>query len=58
MRASSWIWLMGTIFGVLETNHFGWKVMPRSDAEMICDGITILIWALAILAVAVETKKQ
>lgn len=49
MRAIA-IWCMGMIFGLVETRHFGWNLTPQSDAEVICDGITVLLFALAILA--------
>lgn len=39
--------LLSLMFGVMETAYFGWNLTPQSDAEMICDGITLLIFALA-----------
>lgn len=39
--------LIATFFGLWETGHFGWNEFPLSDAEVICDGITCLIFALA-----------
>jgi hypothetical protein len=44
------IFLLGVFFGLVETAHFGWNVTPKSDAEMICDGITVLIFAMSLLA--------
>ena len=48
MRRINWpIFWLGNIFGLLETAHFGWNFTAQSDAEMVCDGITFLIVALA-----------
>ena len=46
------IWLLALFFGTAETAYFGWNMLPQSPAEMICDGITVLLVALAILAPA------
>lgn len=35
-------------FWLLQNSHFGWNAAPASDAELIADGITLLIFALAI----------
>lgn len=44
------IFMLGLIFGLIETAYFGWNMTPQSDAEVICDGIAIGISALAFLA--------
>lgn len=53
-RPSTWVqrinWPVfwtGQLWWLLETAHYGWNFAPASDAEMICDGIFILIMALA-----------
>lgn len=33
-------------FFVEQNNYFGWNYRPKSDAELIADGITILLFAL------------
>jgi hypothetical protein len=45
----NWIrWLLGLCF-VFETYwYFGWHRWPKSDAEIICDGIGFVILALAV----------
>lgn len=43
------VFLLGALFGLLETNYFGWNLTPQSEAELVCDGITTLIIALAFL---------
>lgn len=47
MRFNWPIWIMAMLYGIVETRYFGWNLHPSSDAEIICDGITILIGALA-----------
>jgi hypothetical protein len=54
MKASTCIWLLGLLFAVSETAHFGWNWSARTDAEMVCDCIVAVIYALAFLAGAVE----
>jgi len=49
-RAYQFDWARGTAgiaFWLMETAYFGWNATPKSDAELICDGISLLIWALA-----------
>lgn len=36
-------------FFLLENSYFGWNFRPMSDAEIICDGLTLLIFATAFL---------
>jgi len=43
------IFWLGQFFWLIETWHFGWNFAPSSDAEMICDGIAVLITALAFI---------
>jgi hypothetical protein len=39
---------MACAFGIAETVHFGNNLFPQSDAEWICDGITLVLFALSI----------
>jgi hypothetical protein len=41
--------LIAIFFGTGETAYFGWNPLPRSDAELICDGITMILLAMAFL---------
>ena len=43
------ILILAIIFGVTETAFFGWNSLPESPAEVVCDGITMLILALAFM---------
>lgn len=43
-----WIFLMACLFSIAETGHFGNNLLPHSDAEFICDGITLVLFALSI----------
>jgi hypothetical protein len=51
-RKRSWpvnwaVFWTGQVWWLMETAHYGWNFAPASDAEMICDGIFVLIMALA-----------
>lgn len=37
----------GLCFFVEQNNYFGWNAVPHSDAELIADGICLLIGAMA-----------
>lgn len=39
---------LGLIFGLLQTAHFGWHLLPQTPAEVICDGLTLLLLALSL----------
>lgn len=43
------IFFISLLFGTAETWYFGWNMTPQSDTEMICDGIALLIFALAFI---------
>ena len=43
------IFFISVFFGIAETWYFGWNMTPQNDAEMICDGIALLIFALAFI---------
>lgn len=42
-----WRILVGVSFFVEQNNYFGWNWKPKSDAELIADGITVLLFTLA-----------
>ena len=45
----SWsIFFLAVIFALAENSYFGWNWKPGSEAELICDGIVLLLCALAI----------
>lgn len=44
------IFFISLFFGAMENNYFGWNMTPQSGAEVICDGIVMLIFALAFIA--------
>ena len=37
-------------FAVAQNSYFGWNWTPKSDAELVCDGINLMLWAMAILS--------
>lgn len=44
------ILVLAVFFSVIENAYFGWNWSPQSEAELICDGIAMLLFALGILA--------
>ncbi|MFH1027333.1 MAG: hypothetical protein V1791_04955 [Pseudomonadota bacterium] len=38
---------LAVFYGLMEISYFGWDMEPKSDAEMICNGINFLLFALA-----------
>ena len=44
-----YILYLSGIFMYIENSYFGWNFEPQSDAELICNGITCLILAMAFL---------
>lgn len=57
MKSSFLIWIFATIWGTSETAHYGWNMAAKSDAEMICDGIVFILFAMAVMAHAIENNK-
>lgn len=43
----TFIMFLALIASIEQTAYFGWNMTPQSDAEIICDLICILIFALA-----------
>lgn len=41
------VFWIGQAWFFVETWHFGWNMAPSSDAELICDGIGVLICVLS-----------
>lgn len=54
MKINWTILVFALYFSLIETIHFGWNASPKSDAELICDGIALLIASLAFLKVSHE----
>lgn len=40
-------WIAAAFFAVWENAYFGWHAFPQSDAELIADGISLLLISLA-----------
>lgn len=34
---------IAVLYWLFETYHFGWHGWPKSDAEFICDGISLVL---------------
>jgi hypothetical protein len=42
------IFLLAFLYWFIENNFFGWNMFPQSEAELIADGIVMLILAIAV----------
>lgn len=49
-------WTPAVLFYFLQNNHFGWNQFPKSDAELIADGINLALFSLAIIATILSLK--
>ncbi len=48
MRNINWpIFFIGTFWGCIETDYFGWNATPGSVAELFADGMVLAFYALA-----------
>lgn len=59
--ASIVIWYLPVQFYFSQNNYFGWNAKPQSDAELIVDGITLLLVAIATLSsvvIAADREKN
>lgn len=56
MKNSTALSLLAMFYAISETWHYGWHWSWKSDAEVIADGIALLIMALAWVANAIERK--
>jgi hypothetical protein len=45
-----WLWFVAACFWWEQNEYFGWNRLPQSDAELIADGITIILVSIAIFA--------
>lgn len=36
-------------FFFMENNYFGWNALPKSSAELICDGLVLVLFSLSFL---------
>lgn len=51
------IWCIALVFSVMKNAHFGWHLVPESDAELVCDGMTVLMFCLALLVPSEEKAR-
>ena len=49
---------MALFFSVWESSYFGHNLFPRSEAELIADGIVLLLTALGALCWAIDAKRD
>jgi hypothetical protein len=41
------VWFIALMYTIMENVYFGWNLTPKSDAELICDGICALLFSMA-----------
>lgn len=42
-----WIFFLAVLFFIEQNRYFGWNAFPQSDAELMADGIMLVIAALS-----------
>lgn len=47
-RVNWWQLWLAAIWFYHQNHYFGWNRAPKSDAELICDGLVFLLLALAV----------
>lgn len=50
-------WVVALEYFLKQNRFFGWNAQPNSDAEVLADGITLLLVAVAICLTAYEPAK-
>ena len=40
--------LIAMAFALIETAYFGWNLVPKSDTEILCDGLVCILLSLAL----------
>jgi hypothetical protein len=48
------LYAIAIFYGYWVNRHFGWNWYPANDAELVADGIGLLLVALAVLTSAIE----
>lgn len=46
MKPVVYIFSLAICYALLEKAHFGWHEHAGSDSEMVCDGITIILFCM------------
>ena len=44
-----YIFIVCVVFGYIKIDYFGWNSGAQSEAEVICDGIMLLLFSLSVL---------
>lgn len=50
-------WIVVVEFFINQNKYFGWNLEPKSDAELMADGITSVLALLALLITYVASQK-
>lgn len=54
MRLALWTYTLALFYAVWSNNHFGRNLTPGSDAELITDGMVLIMVTIGLLIQAVE----
>lgn len=57
MQMATCILFVVIFFVTWMNSYFGWNWYPKSEAELICDGISALMLCLFFVTAAIEGKK-
>lgn len=50
-------WIVVIEYFIKQNRYFGWNLEPKSDTELIADGITLILVSLAVLITYVASEK-
>ncbi len=48
---------VATLWATIETNYFGWNYLPGSPAELLCDGLAMLMVVIILCTCAVIARE-
>lgn len=43
------MWFVLLLYFIIENNYYGWNFAPKSDGEVIADGVVVLLLFLCVL---------
>jgi hypothetical protein len=52
-----WIFIPTFLYTIWISHYFGRNFFPKSEAELIADGLALIIYSLGVLCYCVENKK-
>lgn len=43
------VWMIAISYSISENSYFGWNLLAKSEAELICDGFQAILFVAALL---------